>query len=803
MFADVVRAHRRRLGLTQEELADHTGLSGRSIGNLEAGATRAPRPATVRLLADAFGLTGVDRDRFFEAAAGQDTARPPSVRVSPQLPAGGAVVPAQLPATVPGFVGREAALKALDEMLPCDDADDRWPAAPVVISAVAGTAGVGKTALAVHWAHRVADRFPDGQLHVDLRGFSPDGQIVTPAVALRRFLDALQVPAQRIPADPDAQAALYRSLLAGRRMLVLLDNARDAEQVRRLLPGAGRVLVLITSRNRLTSLVAIESAQSLNLDLLSTQEARELLARRLGADRVAAEPEAVDNIIEGCARLPLALAIAAAHAAQSGLPLAALAADLHDTGRHLDTLDAGDPASQVRAVLSWSYTTLARPAARLLRLLGLHPGPDISAAAAASLAGCPPAEVAPMLTELSRANLISEQALGRYTWHDLLRAYAAELATQDPEPEGRKALTRLLDHYLHTAHTAARLLAPSRVPITLTAPEPGTNPEHPADHQQALAWFTAEHAVLLSAIDHAGATGLDIHALQLAWTLTDFLDRRGHWHDLATTQLAAVTAAGQLNDPPAQVSAYRNLARAYIQLGRYEEASTELLHALDLATHTCDPAGQADTHYTLAILWERQGCHSEALDHARQALDVSRATGNLRGQAIGLNAVGWYHALLGNHRQALTACRQALPLLQELGNRLGQAATWDSLGYAHHHLGHQTQAITCYRHAIDLYRDIGDRHHEAETLSHLGDTHHAVGNPQAAQIAWQQALAILDELDHPDADQLRNKLAPLDPDRKQPDGEPGGPRAAPTLTSGAAVDGRRRPAAGSDRINHP
>ncbi|WP_162907924.1 tetratricopeptide repeat protein [Allorhizocola rhizosphaerae] len=519
---------------------------------------------------------------------------------------------------------------------------------------------------------------------MNLRGFDPAGRPVEPAAAVRGFPDALGVQPERIPAVAEAQYALYRSMLADRRVLVLLDNARDAEQVRPLLPGSAGALVLITSRDRLTPLVATEGARPLGLDTLSTMDGRELLARRLDAGRVAAEPEAVDAIIEGCARLPLALAIAAARAAQSGLPLAALAADLHDTGRRLDTLDAGDPASQVRAVLSWSYTTPSPPGARLFRLLGLHPGPDISVAAAASFAGCPPARVRPLLAELTRASLITEHLPGRYTWHDLLRAYATELAAQDPEPERRTALTRLLDHYLHTAYTAAWRLAPTREPFTIAPPAPGTTPEHPADYQQALAWFTAEHAVLLAAVDHAA--GFGTYTWQLAWTLADILDRQGHWHDHAAVQQAAVAAAGQLNDPPTRARAHRNLSIAYGRLGNFDAAHIHLGHALDLTTRAGDLTGQANTHPgPRSVVW-RRGRHFEALHHARQALDLFRAAGHRQGTASALNAVGWYHGLLGDHHQAITACQQALALLQELGDRLGQAATWDSLGYAHRQL---------------------------------------------------------------------------------------------------------------------
>ncbi|HZM83037.1 MAG TPA: tetratricopeptide repeat protein [Candidatus Limnocylindrales bacterium] len=684
------------------------------------------------------------------------------------------VVPRQLPAAVSLFAGRAGELARLTSLLR-DQTDQMQVGATVVISAIGGTAGVGKTALAVYWAHQVADEFPDGQLYVNLRGFDPGGQVMDAAEAVRRFLDALGVPPEQIPTDLDAQAALYRSELAGRRMLVVLDNARDSVQVHPLLPGAPTCLVLVTSRNRLSGLVAADGAQPITLDLLTGREARQLLTRRLGADRVTAEPDAIAEIITACAGLPLALAIVAARAAnQPHLPLHTLASELHNSngncGGRLDALSTDDPATDVRAVFSWSYRALTPDAARLFRLLGLHPGPDTSAPAAASLATLPLPEARALLGELARANLLIEQVPGRYTFHDLLRAYATEQARRlDPDQQRHTATHRLLDHYLHTAHTAARLLDPSRAPITLTPAQPGVIPEPLADFQQALDWFTAEHPVLLAAVDHAATTGLDTHTWQLAWTLNDFLYRRGHWHDWVATEQAAVAAAGRLGDPTAQADAHLRLARAHLRLGRIDDADTQLRHALDLHAQVGDLVGQALTHLNLGQVWDRRGRYAEALHHAQQALDLFRAAGHRQGQARALNNIGWCHALLGDHQQALTYCQQALPLLQELDDRIGQAQTWDSLGYAHHHLGHHTQAITSYQHAIDLFRDLGDRYNEATTLTHLGDTRHTAGNPEAARDAWHHALTILDQLDHPDAQAVRVKLR--HPDQTPPEDE--------------------------------
>ncbi|GIH02267.1 hypothetical protein Rhe02_03340 [Rhizocola hellebori] len=761
-----VGPHRRGGGLRPEVfVVASTGLATFVAG--AAGLLQDELPVAVPALAVAamLGSWALYRQLRIPASAEAAARHVPSavdiVGGGESVGAAARVVPRQLPAAVPLFAGRAGEVAWLTGLLR-DQKNQPVAGAAVMISAIGGTAGVGKTALAVYWAHQVAEEFPDGQLFVNLRGFDPAGSVMDPAEAVRRFLDALQVPPQRIPQDLDAQAALYRSELAGRRMLIVLDNARDSVQVRPLLPGAATCLVLVTSRNQLSGLVAADGAHPITLDLFTRDETRQLLTRRLGPARVAAEPGAVEQIITACARLPLALAIVAARAAnQSHLPLHALADGLHDnsSGGRLDTLSTDDPATDVRAVLSWSYEALTPAAARLFRLLGLHPGPDTSAAAAASLAAVPLPEARALLGELTRASLLVESVSGRYTFHDLLRAYAAEQAHRlDLDQQRHAATHRLLDHYLHTAHTAVRLLQPARDPITLTPPQLGVIPEHPTDYQQAVEWFTDERPVLLAAVDHAVVIGFDTHTWQLAWTLDDFLGRRGHWHDQVAAGQAAVAAAGRLADPAAQARAHRRLAASYIRLGRLDDAHTQQHHALDLTAQAGDLAGQGHTHLNLGQVWERRGRPADALHHTRQALDLFRAAGHRRGQAHALNNIGWYHALLGDHQQTLTHCQQALPLHQELDDRHGQAAVWDSLGYAHHHLGHHDQAITCYQHALDLYRDLGDRYHQATILTHLGDTHHTTGNLQTARDTWQQALAILEQLEHPDAHAVRVKF---------------------------------------------
>jgi DNA-binding SARP family transcriptional activator/Tfp pilus assembly protein PilF len=684
---------------------------------------------------------------------------PPERAEPASSPAAERVVPAQLPADVYGFAGREEHLARLDALLTRDG-----PA--VVTAAVSGTGGVGKTALAVHWAHRVADRFPDGQLYVNLRGFGPGGRPTTPGEAVRGFLGALGVPADRVPPGLDAQVGLYRSLLAGKRVLVLLDNVRDAEHARPLLPGAPTARAVVTSRDRLLPLVATEGAQPLTLDVLTADEARQLLAGRLGEARLTEQQQAVEEIIACCAQLPLALTIAAARAAtRPTLPLAAVASDLRDATGRLDALTAGDPGSDVRTVLSWSYTRLTAPAARLFRLLGAHPGPEISAAAAASLAGRPLPEALRPLAELTGASLLTEHTPGRYTLHDLLSTYAADLSVRSgPDGEHRAAVGRMLDHYVHSGYAACRRVDPHRRPpvLPLGPAAPGAIWAEPAGHDQAMAWLGAERPVLVAAVDLAARTGHDLHVWQLAWILDQVLHWQGEWQALAGVWQVALDAARRLDDPAPLAYAHQMLATTYNLLDRNADAHVHLGHALDVYTRAGDRGGQGHTHLDLGFVWDNQGRPDLALEHDLRALALFRALGNRRSQARALNAAGWDHAQLGNHEQALEHCRQAVELQRDLGDRHGEAATLDSIGFAHQQLGQFGQAAECYHRATEIHRDLGDRHQEATTLVHLGDSQHAAGDPDAAATCWQRALDIFADLGHADAVEVRTKLATLD-----------------------------------------
>ncbi|QFR01003.1 tetratricopeptide repeat protein [Streptomyces phaeolivaceus] len=735
-------AHRAVLG---EGLRRDAGSRDTDTHNSPSHGAGSPEPVS----------SGAEAEEVVAAAA----VGTPGPRAGAQAQAPTAV-PAQLPHDLPTFTGRRAELEQVLALLDDRGGPGVGPLGTVVISAIGGMAGIGKTTLAVHWAHRVADRYPDGQLYVNLRGFAPSGAVMEAGEAVRVFLDALGVPPERVPHGVDAQAALYRGLLAGRRFLVLLDNARDTEQVRPLLPGTPGCLTIVTSRDQLSGLVSSHGAHTLALRPLDAGQARAFLERRLGTGRLTGQARAVAEIAALCGGLPLALAcVAARAAAHPGFPLSAIAAELRAAHGSLDAFSRTDPSANVGAVFSWSLGAVSPEAARLFPLLALHPGPDFSVAATAALTGLPARRARRLLAELTDVHLLGEPAPGRYALHDLLRAHAAELLEeQRPESEREAAVERLYAYYAHTAHTAEPLLAPYADPLPPEPAPAGVRAEPLAGHEEALAWLTAEYPVLLAVVGAAARSGRDRVAGALAWSLEPFFDRRGHWHDWATVQRIALDAALRTGDPGWEARGLRALARAESRLGLHGTARPRLDRALSLFAGLGDDVGRADTHRSLGWTHDQEGDLPGALHHNRLAMELFRAGGRRSAYASVLNSVGWYHALLGEYREALRHCHEALALLQELGDRYGEAATWHTLAYAHHHLGRHPNALVGYGHALALYRELGVPYLEACTLVHIGDTHTAMGDHDTAHEVRQQALTLLITLGHPDADRVRAQL---------------------------------------------
>jgi hypothetical protein len=510
------------------------------------------------------------------------------------------MVPRQLPAASRHFAGRVAELNALSGLLKPEPEKTRG----VVIVALTGMAGIGKTALAVYWAHQVADRFPDGQLFVNLRGFGPSVVALAPREAISSLLAVLGEPDALIPADMAAREALLRSRLAGRRMLIVLDNAQNAKQVRSLLPGAPGCLVLVTSRNRLTGLAAAEGARLIPLDVLADGEARDLLIRKLGAGRAMAEPTAVRELVELCAQLPLALSDVAARAAsRPRLPLSRQATEMRDERGRLDALETGEPATSVRMAFSWSGARLSQLAGGMFSLLGIYPGPDIAVLAAASLAGLPRSLTHDALAELCDQHLITEHAPGRYNCHALLRIYAAEgTPVRSSDADRRVALHRMLDHYLHTANQASAALYPHSVQLTCGEPMPGVLPEEIVGPAQAAQWFENERHVLFAAIDQAAIGDYAPHAWALPHAVGPFFQGEEYCRRLTAAQQSALAVAGQLGDLAGQVLAHYHLGMLTFRLGDDDSACQHLREAIELAGDAGNRKVQALARFARACI---------------------------------------------------------------------------------------------------------------------------------------------------------------------------------------------------------
>ena len=572
------------------------------------------------------------RQDIFAENQGRPHVRPPALLAAMH------VVPRQLPTGPRSFVGRARELTALSALVERDPGQ----ASGVVIAALTGMAGIGKTALAVAWAHQVADRFPDGQLFVNLRGSGPSGMPVMPTDAVRRFLTALGVPPLRIPPDTDGQAALYRSLLAGRRMLIVLDNARNAEQVRPLLPGSPGCLVLVTSRNRLTGLAAAEGAYLMTLGVLTEAESHDLLASNLDAGRAMTESATVSELIALCGCLPLALCDVAARAvARPGLPLATLSAEMRDARRRLDALETGEPVTSVRMVFSWSPARLGNPASRMFRLLGVHPGPDITIPAAASLAGLPPGQAHLAIAELCDEHLLTDYVPGRYTCHDLLRSYAAEEAsTRESEAARRDAMRRMFDHYLHAATVASGFFHPCQFGMMWVPSQPGVTLETIGGPGQAAEWFENEQHVLLNVIRQAAEGGYAPYAWILPWIAGWYLEGEACWQGLAAAQESALLVAARLNDLAGLVMARQHLGWLRFLLGDIACAGHHLDEAIELANRHGNCQFRALVGLSRAHVLQAQDRRLEAKVQARQALQLYRAVGDSRGEARPLYTIG-------------------------------------------------------------------------------------------------------------------------------------------------------------------
>jgi tetratricopeptide (TPR) repeat protein len=732
LFEQLHELHHRAGWPSLREMAKEVGCSHTTI-SAAFSEPRVPRWGLLELIVETLGGETARFHRLWLAASGlRESAAPPAdgipERHEPSRP------PRELPADVVAFTGRAEQVAALDALL------DRSVTAPALtIAAITGTAGVGKTALAVHWAHRVAERFPDGQLYLNLRGYDPD-QPVGAAQALETFLRALGAASQDIPHGLPERAARYRTLLAGRRFLVLLDNVHSAEQVRGLLPGTPSCFVVVTSRDTLPALVARDGATRLGLGLLAPEEAHALLHRLVGP-RVDAEPVAVDTLARRCARLPLAVRIAAELAvARPRASLAALADELGHEPARLDLLAAGDDDhTAVRAVFSWSIRHLTEPAADAFTRLGLHPGRDLDVAGLAALTGVGTAVARATVDELLRAHLLDEVDRDRLGTHDLLHAYAAEQAGRLDEPARRAALGRLLRHYLDMARAAVRLAFPAAAAAAADG--------HPAPAagfgtaDAAMAWLDAERANLLAvartAIAEPGSFTVDMSAV-----LSPYLDARAHYRDALVLHGLARDAAHTSGDRRAEGRAGTRLGTVHRRLGDYHEAIGHYERALRIHRDDDDRAGLGVTLHQLGLAYWRIGRYGDAVTCIGKALASYEELGDEGGAGAAEYGLGIARLQLGQHAAARDHHQRALAIFRRIGDRTGEGRTHNNIGLIEHRLHRPAEARVHYDRALRIARDVGNRTGEAVALVNLGDLDAPAGDLETARDRYAEALTL-------------------------------------------------------------
>jgi tetratricopeptide (TPR) repeat protein len=672
-----------------------------------------------------------------------------------------------LPSGSRGFTGRKAELRQLDRLL-----HKHTRGRTAVVAALTGIGGVGKTALAVHWARTrdVRATFTDGCLYLNLNGYA-DTPPTSPDDAVTKLLIELKVEPQEIPDDPDAKAALYQESLAGRRLLIVLDNALSEPQVRPLLPADPNCIALVTSRNRLHGLEATDPGVTfLPLDTLAAAESRSLLRSLLGRSSAGiASDKEIDALAAACSHLPLAIRIASAnyltHHHAHHVTIGEYAATLAEDPLGELAVGPGDPATSVATALDSSYRQLSESAARMYRMLGLHPGPDLSAAAAASLTGLGLAQARSVLRELTQANLLSEPVPNRYAFHDLLRDYAAVLAERIDAKTGHAetARRRLTQHYLHSAHRAALLIEPQRLPLSLRRADGSVTMAALEDRSAALAWFDTEMNAVIAAIEWCADLGWDTWCWQLAWAMTVYFARRGHWMTWVRMQQLALASSGRIARSDWQADSHRELGRAWAYLERYEEARTHHHQALTMFQESGDLRGQAATFRSLGFVEYRQGLHQLAVEHNRQALDRFRRLEDADGQASTLNNIGWCLAQAGRYDEAMPHSLHALRLYRTLDNPDGTANAWATLGSITGARGHPASAAYCFNRALVYYETSKyDRYEAAVNLMQLADHHRAEGEIDLARTHYSRALEMLGRLEHRDADKVRTALAELD-----------------------------------------
>jgi tetratricopeptide (TPR) repeat protein/transcriptional regulator with XRE-family HTH domain len=740
-FAGLLRQLRAEARLTQEELAEAAGVSPRSVSDVERGIHRTAHKDTAQLLAGALGLDGAARELFVAAARGKaPAAEVLAARHGAAPGAFAAVATRALPRDIAAFTGRQAELAQL--IARSSEASEAGGV--VSVHAIGGMAGIGKTAFAVHAAHQLAAGFPDGQFFLPLHAHTPGQQPVDPADALASLLLTAGVPAPQIPPGADARAARWRDYAAGKRILLVLDDAAGHEQVRPLLAGAPGSLVLITSRRRLA---ALEDAAVVSLDTLALGEAAGLLARLAARADVTASDPGVGQLAALCGYLPLAVGMAGRQLAHHpAWTPAGLAADLAAARDRLELMAAENVS--VAAAFGLSYADLDDGQRRLFRRLGLHPGPDIDAHAAAALDDTRPGQARRGLEDLYDQYLITQPAPGRYRFHDLLRQHARALAaTGDPADSGAAA-GRLLGYYQQAALAAAGSIA-LRVrgaPAPPPARPPACAPPL-SSHAQAARWLEAERANLHAAAADAAARGHHEQVAQIAAAIGGFLFNRGYWDQVIALQRTALAAARRAGDRAAQAAALNQLCLAQGLTGDNQAAVASQRQALDLYRDLGDRRGQGDALHSLGLVHQRADDYPASAVAAGQALELYRGAGDRMGQGDALTILGFAHLYAGDYSAAAAAAQQALDLFRDLGDKLGQGTALEVLGGTQVYTGCYPAATVSFRQALGLFREAGDRKGDGALLVDLGDVQRLTGDYPAATASYQQALKIFRDID--------------------------------------------------------
>ncbi|GAA4530062.1 AfsR/SARP family transcriptional regulator [Amycolatopsis samaneae] len=708
------------------------------------------------LLADELGVEPGEELRRLHAellAAGEGSL-PGNESAGADRPRHGAV-PRQLPFDVASFAGRDAELAALDGFLGAGREDGG-------IVVIEGTAGVGKTSLAVHWSHRVADRFPGGQLFLDLRGHSAETPVTLQA-ALAGFLRAVGVSPESLPSTVEERSALLRSRLAGSRTLLLLDNARDAEQVRPLLPGPGN-LVVVTSRNQLRGLVARAGARRIALGSFGHRDTVALLAGSVGRARLDAEPLAVAELAELCGGLPLALALAGERASRfSGMSLAGIVDELRDQRLRLDALrDPQDAGTDLRAAFSWSYKALRPAAARLFRLLGLHPGLTVSLHSAAALAGTGLREARDLVDQLAAAHLLNQPRADRYQFHDLLRVYAAELVeAETPEEERTSALRRLLDRYLATVAEANELVRPDLLTEDIELEPVGGEGVGFVDHEDTIAWYTAERQALVALVEIAARHGWPARAWKLAWLLRGFFAERHDREEWIATGQTAVEAARAAKDRLGLQYAANNLGSAYLRALQADKA----LEALEEGKKASEETG--GSALTVAILSNLSGAYfvraeyTDAEQYALEAVRLARERGQRTFVSHALLNVSAARIGLRDFDHAAEAAMAAFDAFTELSDRYHAALSLGNAAEALEGAGRYVEAEVHGLRALAELRELNADYGTIDVLITLGRIRHSTGRGAEAGRHWAEALAVCQRLGDPRAGDIEALLATL------------------------------------------